>query len=142
MMNIITCHLNTLQIADNIRKSVTLSNGVVVNPKDEIWIFSDQCMLDPITFSPNPNEFRPSRWLSLPIITTVDTSNVSLSGGGLIHEDATEGTNAEKLLAMEKDFIAFGYGARICPGTILLQYCCDLIPTTFIMIFKHLIIGY
>ena len=125
-----------LQVVDNGGKSVTLSNGVVVNPKDEVWIHMDQCMVEKTIFAPYPTEFRSSRWLPYSITKTI----INIDGNEVVKE-VEEGSLPEKLEEMEKFFIGFGHGARICPGTVL-QYCYHLILTTFIMIFKHLIIGY
>jgi cytochrome P450 len=67
----------------------TLSNGIKIGPQEIVIINTDVIHLDPIVFSPTPDEFLPERWLN---------------------------TDKEQLALMENHFLPFGFGPRICPG--------------------------
>lgn len=73
--------------------SITLSNGVEVHPRDEVFVHVDSILHDPTIF-PAPEVFLPSRW-------------------------SAEPSNKEKRNEMEDSFLAFGYGPRVCPGQAL-----------------------
>lgn len=77
-----------LELEDNL-KSVTLSDNTTVYANDQIIAYTDGVMADPEIFGPDVKNFNPLRWL------TADSA---------------------KLSRMEECFLAFGYGARICPG--------------------------
>jgi cytochrome P450 len=78
-----------------VEKAVTLSNGIVINPGDAVFVNLQIIMLDPTVFS-EPLEFQPSRWL--------ETSNTP-----------------KKLAEMNASFTPFGYGPRVCPGQVRLS---------------------
>jgi cytochrome P450 len=65
-----------------------LSNGIVIEPGDMVWVNQDGIHQDPEVFE-NPFEYLPERWLT---------------------EDPV------KLNKMESHFLPFGYGTRVCPG--------------------------
>ena len=85
---------------------------------DEIWTLNDRCMVNPLVFSPEPNEFRPSRWLPIPVINVVTSTEngVEVVGESEVVGGLIEGSLPEQLVEMEKSFFAFGGGPRICPG--------------------------
>lgn len=78
-------------------QSATLSNGLVIRPGDDVNLCLDGCTLDPVVY-PNPTQYDPHRWILPPSPSDHDLA---------------------RLHAMEKDFLAFGYGPRVCPGMAL-----------------------
>jgi cytochrome P450 len=81
---------NGCQVADE-NDSVTLSNGIVIDRGDIVWVNMDGIHMDESIFK-NPNEFNPHRWLT---------------------------KDEDELKHLESHFIPFGYGPRICPGLSL-----------------------
>lgn len=75
-------------------QAVELSNGLVIQPGDGIWLNIEGMLKNPEVF-PQPEEFQPERWL------IDDSSDVAPVG---------------KMKKMENYFRAFGGGGRICPG--------------------------
>jgi len=80
---------------------VTLSNGLVVRPGDNVDFYFDGCMLDPHVY-PEPHTYMPSRWLV--------PDNVS---------PAVAEAKAAHIKRMHADMLAFGYGPRVCLGMAL-----------------------
>jgi cytochrome P450 len=77
--------------ADKVKSNeyFTLSNGIKIGPQEIVIINTDVIHLDPLVFSPTPEEFLPERWLT---------------------------NDKEQLTLMENHFLPFGFGPRICPG--------------------------
>ena len=85
--------VESLMLCVNSKTAVTLSNGIVINPADEVFVQTDSILNDATIF-PNPTKFDPFRWL--------------------------EGNNTpEKLKEMEEAHLGFGHGPRVCPGQAL-----------------------
>ena len=70
------------------RKEVHLSSGRVISPHDTLWLSLDAVKNDSQVFE-QPELFNPYRWLS---------------------------SDHQKLETMQKYFLTFGGGPRICPG--------------------------
>jgi cytochrome P450 len=83
----------SLMLCVNSKTSVTLSNGIVINPADEVFVHIDSMLTDPAIF-PDPKKFDPFRWL--------ESNNTP-----------------EKLKEMEEAHMGFGHGPRVCPGQAL-----------------------
>jgi cytochrome P450 len=73
-------------------EEIVLSNGIVLGKDDVAWINLDGIHFNEKVFE-NPFEFNPLRWLS-----------------------GAAGNDLAKVQEMEKNFISFGYGPRVCPG--------------------------
>jgi cytochrome P450 len=65
-----------------------LSNGITLNPGDDLFLFLDALLYDPVVF-PDPLSFQPSRWLT---------------------------SDPVQQAAMASTSLVFGYGPRECPG--------------------------
>lgn len=76
---------------DSDPKPHILSNGIKVRSNDQVLIYLDGLLSDPVFF-PDPLRFDPNRWLN---------------------------SSEKQLDQMEQAFLAFGYGPRVCPGMSL-----------------------
>jgi cytochrome P450 len=75
-------------------EEIVLSNGVVLGKDDVAWINLDGIHFNEQIFA-KPFEFNPMRWFE---------------------------KDLAKLQEMERNFISFGYGPRVCPGMNLAYY--------------------
>lgn len=73
---------------ETLNEKVTLSNGIVLDEREFVFVNTDGLHYDPLTF-PEPEKFNPNRWLE---------------------------ADERKLVEMESSFLPFGFGPRICPG--------------------------
>jgi cytochrome P450 len=85
--------VESLMLCVNSKTAVTLANGIVINPADEVFVHVDSILNDATIF-PNPKKFDPFRWL--------ESNNTP-----------------EKLKEMEEAHLGFGHGPRVCPGQAL-----------------------
>ena len=78
------------------KETVVLSNGLELQPGDEVFVHSQSIMSDPALFL-DPHTFDAHRWLS-------------------------DSQCPERLRNMEAAFLAFGGGPRLCPGRALAAF--------------------
>ena len=84
----LTAPANNLLLETTDSQPVTLSNGTIIYPNDQIFVNLDAFLWNPTIF-PQPKEFLPERWLN---------------------------ADADQLATMDSYFLAFGAGPRKCPG--------------------------
>lgn len=92
-------------------ESHTLSNGMVIEPSDDIWVHLNGILRDGSVYS-NPMEFLPWRWIN-PTAVARDRDYSSVPAA------STSDVDASSLAKMESALVVFGGGPRICPGAQL-----------------------
>lgn len=95
-----------LQLVDD-TKPVALSNGIIIQPGDTMFCYSDGAQSDETAF-PQPETFDPNRWIN---------------------------ASPEQLELMNTHFFSFGSGPRICPGMGLAYFEGELILAALICCF-------
>jgi cytochrome P450 len=83
---------NFIDLESISEEPIVLSNGIVIEHKDLVFVNQDGVHFSPNCF-PNPREFLPSRWLNA--------------------------SGEKEFQELEKNYFPFGSGPRICPGMSL-----------------------